>query len=92
MNALLVRGKYVISKVQGSNGALVISDGAVYQEDGKIIAFGSYQELRSKYPSSEVIGSKRYVVLPGLVNAHYHQGFSFLAAANRPWMRSLRTR
>ena len=78
MNALLVRGKYVISKVQGSNGALVISDGAVYQEDGKIIDVGSYQGLRSKYPSSEVIGSNRYMVLPGLVNAHYHQGFSFL--------------
>ncbi len=37
MNALLVRGKYVISKAQGSNEALVIPDGAVYQEDGEII-------------------------------------------------------
>ena len=78
MNALVVRGKYVISKEKESNTALVISDGAVYQEDGRIIEVGPYHELRSKYPSTEVVGSRRHVVLPGLVNAHYHQGFSFL--------------
>jgi 5-methylthioadenosine/S-adenosylhomocysteine deaminase len=78
MKPLLVRGKYVIAKTQDSNEIAVISDGAVYQENGKIVEVQPYQDLRSKHPSVEVVGSDQYVVLPGLVNAHYHQGFSYL--------------
>ena len=52
----LVRGKYVISKVTGPNSAVVISDGAVQQQDGQIIEVGGYQDLRSRYPNEEIIG------------------------------------
>ena len=39
----LVRGKYVISKATGpNNSAVVISDGAVLQQDGQIIEVGGY--------------------------------------------------
>ena len=38
----LVRGKYVISKVTGPNSAVVISDGAILQQDGQIIEVGGY--------------------------------------------------
>ena len=53
----LVRGKYVISKVTGPNSAVVISDGAVLQQDGQIIEVGGYLDLRSRYPNEEIIGS-----------------------------------
>ena len=76
MNALLVRGKYVITKVVGRDDAEIITDGAVYAEDGCIVEVGDYQSLREKHPSAEVVGSSDHVVIPGLVNDHDHVGFS----------------
>ena len=72
----LVRGKYEISKVTGPNSAVVISDGAILQQDGQIIEVGGYQDLRSRYPNEEIIGSSNYVVMPGLVNDHFHVGLT----------------
>ena len=57
MNSLLVRGKYVITKVTGRDEAEIITDGAVYQEDGGIVEVGDYRSLREKHPSAEVVGS-----------------------------------
>ena len=76
MASSLVRGKYVIAKVTGPNSADVISDGAVLQEDGRIIEVGGYQDIRSRHPLEEVIGSSNYVVMPGLVNDHFHVGLT----------------
>ena len=72
----LVRGKYVISKVTGPDSAVVISDGAVLQQDGQIIEVGGYQYLRSRYPKEQIIGSSNYMVMPGLVNDHFHVGLT----------------
>ncbi len=76
MNSLLVRGKYVITKVVGRDEAEIITDGAVYQEDGCIVEVGDYRSLREGHPSAEVVGSADHVVIPGLVNDHDHVGFS----------------
>ena len=76
MTTTLVRGKYVISKVTGPNSAEVVSDGAVLQQDGQIIEVGDYQDLRSRYPNEDVIGSSNYLVMPGLVNDHFHVGLT----------------
>ena len=74
MSSSLVRGKYVICKVTGRDSAEVVSDGAVYQRDGLIVEVGRYEDLRERHPGEEVIGSSRYVVMPGLVNDHFHVG------------------
>lgn len=76
MNSLLVRGKYVITKVVGNDDAEIVTDGAVYEEDGCIVEVGDYRSLRDKHPSAEVVGSSDHVVIPGLVNDHDHVGFS----------------
>ena len=76
MGATLVRGKYVICKVTGPSSAQVVSDGALYQRDGEIIEVGRYDDLRTRYPSEEVIGSSNHVVMPGLVNDHFHVGLT----------------
>ena len=59
MTSTLVRGKYVICKVTGPSSAEVVYDGAVLQQDGEIIEVGSYEDLRSKSPAVEVVGSNR---------------------------------
>jgi 5-methylthioadenosine/S-adenosylhomocysteine deaminase len=72
----LVRGKYVICRITGRDSAEVVSDGAVYQEDGAIVEVGKYDDLKAKHPDAEVIGSPSYVVMPGLVNDHFHVGLT----------------
>ena len=74
MASTLVRGKYVICKITGPSSADVVVDGAVHQRDGEIVEVGSYDELRARHPSEEIIGSSDYVVMPGLVNQHFHVG------------------
>ena len=55
---------------------MVISDGAVFQRDGAIVEVGRYDDLRARQPQEEVIGSSNYVVMPGLVNDHFHVGLT----------------
>ena len=76
MSSTLVRGKYVVRKITGPDSADVVSDGAVFQRDGQIIEVGNYDDLKSRHPEAEVIGSSNYVVMPGLVNDHFHVGLS----------------
>jgi cytosine/adenosine deaminase-related metal-dependent hydrolase len=76
MAASLIRGRYVIAKVTGPDSAVVVPDGAVAQRDGMIVEVGGYDELRARYPTHPVLGSRQHVVLPGLVNDHFHVGVS----------------
>ena len=73
MATSLIRGKYVVSRAgSDADSSVVIGDGAVFQRDGVIEEVGPYDDLRSRYAAGEEIGGPRYVVLPGLVNAHHH--------------------
>jgi cytosine/adenosine deaminase-related metal-dependent hydrolase len=76
MPSSLIRGKYVICKVEDRHQARVIADGAVFQRDGGIVEVGPYAELAARHPGEEVIGSGGQVVIPGLVNAHHHVGLT----------------
>ena len=76
MTLSLVRGKYVVCKVTGPHSAEVVADGAVLQRDGLIEAVGDYRELNRQHPDAEVIGSGNHIVMPGLVNDHFHVGLT----------------
>lgn len=76
MASSLIRGRYVISKVTGRASAVIVPDGAVAQRDGMIVEVGGYDDLRARYPTAPVLGSHHHVVLPGLVNDHFHVGLS----------------
>lgn len=76
MASSLVRGRYVITKVDQRGQAEVIDDGAVFQRDGWIVEVGKYETVRRKYQPDELLGSSEHVVLPGLVNAHHHVGLT----------------
>ncbi len=76
MTLSLVRGKYVVCKVTGPHSAEVVADGAVLQRDGLIEAVGAYRELNRQHPDAEVIGSGNHIVMPGLVNDHFHVGLT----------------
>lgn len=74
MAGTLMWGKYVVCKITGPQAADIIPDGAVFQRDGEIIEVGAYEELRDRHPAAESIGSRQAVVIPGLVNDHFHVG------------------
>ena len=76
MASSLVHGKYVISKVTGPNSSVTVRDGAVFQRDGEILDVGPYEVLKERHQADEVVGSSSYVVMPGLVNDHFHVGLS----------------
>ncbi len=72
MSTTLIRGKYVLCKVNDQDEVEMISDGAVFQRDGEIVDVGKYDSLKARYAADEEIGSDQHMVLPGLVNAHQH--------------------
>jgi 5-methylthioadenosine/S-adenosylhomocysteine deaminase len=76
MASSLIRGKYVITRTVGRDGAAVIEDGAVYQQDGTIVEIGRHAELADRHKTETVLGSPDHVVLPGLVDAHHHVGLT----------------
>ncbi|MCY4415644.1 MAG: amidohydrolase family protein [Chloroflexi bacterium] len=72
----LIRGKHVVCKVTGVESAEVVSDGAVLQRDGVIEAVGDYRELSQQHPDAEGIGAGNHIVMPGMVNDHFHVGLT----------------
>ena len=61
MTSTLVRGKYVICKITGTNSADVVSDGAVFQRDGEIVEVGGFYDL----DKLEILPSEVAEDLPG---------------------------
>jgi len=91
---MLVRGRWVIAGADDP----VLSDGAVAIADGSVEDVGAFADLRTRYPDAEVLGSERYAVIPGLINAHHHSsGVSYLqhGVADRllePWIMAMACR
>jgi cytosine/adenosine deaminase-related metal-dependent hydrolase len=56
----------------------VIKNGAVYVEGNTICEIGNYEKLRKERHPDYLLGSSHHLVMPGLVNAHYHGGWGSL--------------
>ena len=76
MALTLIRGKYVVCRVTGVNSSEVVNDGAVLERDGLIEEVGDYSKLRQRHPDVEILGSAQHLVMPGLVNDHFHVGLT----------------
>ena len=67
MKTVIVRGRKVVCGITDQDTAEVVDGGAVVVRDGAIAEVGNYDELLERYQPDEVIGSNRYVVIPGLI-------------------------
>ena len=76
MSSSIIRGKYLVAGVRDDGASEIIRDGALYQENGEIKDVGPYAEVKARRHPDEEIGSDRYMVIPGLVNAHHHIGLT----------------
>lgn len=75
MPSSLVRGKYLISKVENGT-AQIIENGAVLQRDGRIVEVGDFDALVAYHPREPILGGPNHVLLPGFVNGHHHVGLT----------------
>lgn len=50
----------------------IIRDGAVALRGSRIVGVGRAGDLEERYAASETVGGDRFVVTPGMVNAHIH--------------------
>jgi 5-methylthioadenosine/S-adenosylhomocysteine deaminase len=76
MGTSLIRSRAMITRTEGRHAWQEIADGAVLQEDGIIVANGTYDDLHRRYPTVPVVGTGREVLLPGFVNGHHHVGLT----------------
>ncbi len=70
MPTTLIRSRATITGVKDRFAWNEIKDGAVLQEDGVIVAIGTYDDLHRKHPTVPVIGNGKEILLPGFVNGH----------------------
>jgi 5-methylthioadenosine/S-adenosylhomocysteine deaminase len=68
----LVRGRFVLTMRDGADAAGIVKNGAVYISGKNIVDVGPYKDLKAVYPTATIIGSPRFWVAPGFVNAHQH--------------------
>jgi len=66
----------MVTRVTGRHAVEQVEDGAVVQEDGVVVALGTYADLSRRYRDIPVIGTGAEVLLPGFVNAHHHVGLT----------------
>jgi 5-methylthioadenosine/S-adenosylhomocysteine deaminase len=72
----LIRSRAMISRAIDRRHWDEVADGAILQEDGVVVATGTYETLKSRYPNTPVLGSGKEIMLPGFVNAHHHVGLT----------------
>jgi 5-methylthioadenosine/S-adenosylhomocysteine deaminase len=54
----------------------LIEDGAIAISGTDIVAIGPFRELSPQYRAAEVIDAADHIVMPGLINAHAHNGMT----------------
>ena len=69
-DATLVRGRWVITG--GGQDDPVLSNAAIRIEEGAIAETGDWETLRARHPDATTLGSERFAVMPGMINAHHH--------------------
>lgn len=50
----------------------IIKNGSVVIEKDRIIDVGKTEELKGKYSADKVVNAKKKLVMPGLINCHFH--------------------
>jgi 5-methylthioadenosine/S-adenosylhomocysteine deaminase len=76
MSVSLIRSRAMIAQALDRHRWEEIADGAVLQEDGTIVAIGSFADLQARHPTVRVIGTGNEILMPGLINGHHHVGLT----------------
>lgn len=64
----IVRGGWVLT----ATNPPIITDGGVLIQEGRIAEVGAFEPLRRRHPDARVEGGPEAIVMPGLINCHWH--------------------
>lgn len=77
MGSSIVRGKYVLQRSSGLGAGGVIENGALVIDGDEIVDVGPFEQLKHRNdPRLAVLGSDKHLVMPGLINSHFHVGIT----------------
>lgn len=76
MPSLIIRGKHLLVRIDAAGEPVIVDDGALFQDNGIIVAVGKFAEIMARYSADEIVGSDHHIVLPGMVNSHHHLGLT----------------
>ena len=76
MSASLIRSRAMVTHLIDRHRWNEVTDGAVLQEDGTIVEFGTYQELSRKHPNVAVVGSGNEVMLAAKIQEDLFGSYS----------------
>ena len=77
MTSILIRNGTLVTM----DDAKVINGGAIFVKNGHIDDIGPTAELAARYRPDQVIDATGKIVMPGLIDAHYHTSQQFLRGA-----------
>lgn len=90
IDTTLVKGKYILTGSPNEPGWKK-NAGIIFHKD-RIVEVGQADDLQRKYAPDTILGGDEFLVMPGLVNAHYHgRGLSSFQMGSRddalePWI------
>jgi len=69
----MCEGRFVVTMDEKRT---VIHDGCVVIDDDRILAVGKKDDLQRDYQVDEKMGGENFVVIPGMINTHFHSEIS----------------
>lgn len=76
MSDLIVQAKWIVTGIQDRHTPIVLDDGAVLAQGGRVAAVGKLDDLLKQAPRASVVRYPNHVMLPGFVNSHHHVGLT----------------
>ncbi len=64
-----------------SDSVRYLSDGLLVVENGKIVALGSYEDLKKQYANDKIVSYPDKLITPGLIDLHVHYPQTEMIAA-----------
>jgi aminodeoxyfutalosine deaminase len=62
-------------------GSSPLENGAVVVEGTNFVQVGAFEDLRTQFPSAEIVDHGEAILAPGLINAHCHLDFTAMRGA-----------
>ena len=76
MTTSLVSARWIVTGIEDDGKPLIIPDAALAHDNGRVVAVGPADKIRTKYPDATETSYGAHMMLPGFVNSHHHVGLT----------------
>ena len=74
MTTSIVSARWIVTGIEDNGKPLIISDAALAHDNGRVIAVGPADQIRTTYPDAKETSYGAHMMLTGVVNSHHHVG------------------